>query len=421
MATTPALQVRGLYKKYCRSLRRSAWYAALDIGKGALGLKLRSDTLRTDEFWALEDLTFELKRGEALGVVGHNGAGKSTLLKLLSGIIEPDRGRIVVRGRVGALIQLGAGFHPQLTGRENVYVNGQILGMRRREIDARLEQIVEFAGIQSFLDTPVKFYSSGMFARLGFAVAAHLDPDILLVDEVLAVGDMAFQARCLEFMARLQERGTTLVFVSHNEELVRRACQRALLLVRGRCAALGKMDEVFAAYHQHVEGLSPERAGNRKAEIVELQCLDAAEQPTTTVALDGPLTLRVRVVPHEPLENPVLEIGFNSNRGYTAAAANSQESGCGFGPQTEPFWVELRIPRMPLAPGGYRLTAQLRGADELEIYDWRRNQWPLQVVAERYVRGAVYLPVEWSIARDATALEPWHERSPIGCSGQRDG
>ncbi len=197
MSGEVAVLVEHVSKKYCKSLKRSMFYSLSDISRNMLGFGSHPSRLRRDEFWALDDVSFEVKRGETLGLVGPNGAGKSTMLKMLNGIFWPDKGRITVRGRVGALIEVGAGFHPLLSGRENIYVNAAILGMGKKEVDRKFDSIVAFADIGDFLDAPVKHYSSGMFVRLGFAVAVHCDPDILLVDEVLAVGDTAFQSKCL--------------------------------------------------------------------------------------------------------------------------------------------------------------------------------------------------------------------------------
>jgi lipopolysaccharide transport system ATP-binding protein len=207
-----------------------------------------------DEIWALDDVSFELRRGEVLGLIGANGAGKSTLLKLLSRITEPTEGRIVIQGRVGSLLEVGTGFHPELTGRENVYLNGTILGMRKSEIDRRFDEIVEFSGVARFLDTPVKRYSSGMQVRLAFAVAAHLEPEILLVDEVLAVGDAEFQQKCLGKMRDVTRAGRTVVFVSHNLAAVRSLCSRALVLEQGRLVFDGDTDGAVERYLGHVRG-----------------------------------------------------------------------------------------------------------------------------------------------------------------------
>jgi len=208
----------------------------------------RERALAAEEFWVLNDVSFELRKGETLGIIGHNGAGKSTMLKHLSGIMEPTRGSIEVNGRLSALIEVGAGFHPDLTGRENVFLNGVILGMSRAEIKRKFDEIVEFAGLEEFIDTPVKRYSSGMFARLGFSVAAHLEPDILIIDEVLSVGDFAFQRKGLEKMRAIATSGATVIFVSHNLQAVAEFCQRSILLERGRVVADGPTDEVVRRY-----------------------------------------------------------------------------------------------------------------------------------------------------------------------------
>ncbi len=212
--------------------------------------KLQRLRRRSEEFWAVRDVSFQVKRGEALGIIGHNGAGKSTILKLLSSITAPTSGKITINGRLSALIEVGSGFHPELSGRENVFLSGSILGMRRREIAAKLDSIVEFAGVRQFIDTPVKRYSSGMYVRLGFAIAAHLDPDILLLDEVLAVGDAAFQAKCIQRIKELEAAGTTIVFISHDLGAVERLCQRVMLMRNGQIVTEGRPADVIKEYHR---------------------------------------------------------------------------------------------------------------------------------------------------------------------------
>lgn len=211
--------------------------------------RLRRLRARKEAFWAVRDVSFQVKRGEALGIIGHNGAGKSTVLKLLSNITAPSEGAITINGRLSALIEVGSGFHPELTGRENVFLSGSILGMRRRDIATKLDSIVDFAGVRQFIDTPVKRYSSGMYVRLGFAIAAHLDPDILLLDEVLAVGDAAFQAKCIQRIKELEAAGTTIVFISHDLTAVERLCQRVILMRKGQIAAEGVPRDVIKEYH----------------------------------------------------------------------------------------------------------------------------------------------------------------------------
>jgi ABC-type polysaccharide/polyol phosphate transport system ATPase subunit len=232
-------------KKYCKSLRKSMLYGIEDIGRNMLGLKARSNVLKRDEFWALSDVSFDLRYGETLGIVGPNGSGKTTLLKLLNGIFWPDIGRITLRGRIGALIEVGAGFHPYLTGKENIYINGAILGMAKREIDSRIDSIIEFADIGEFIEVPVKYYSSGMFVRLGFSIAIHCDPDILLIDEILAVGDISFQNKCLNRISNIVEEGTkSIVFVSHDMNAINLLCDRCLLINKGKLILDGKPEEI---------------------------------------------------------------------------------------------------------------------------------------------------------------------------------
>jgi lipopolysaccharide transport system ATP-binding protein len=243
-----ALEVRHVYKKFRRGEIYDSLRDLIPALAGRLFRTRRQDGLSQREFWALNDVSFEVGRGEAFGIIGDNGAGKSTMLKLLTGIMNPTTGEVSVRGRLSALIEVSAGFHPDLTGRENIYLNGAILGLKRDEIKRRLDEIIAFSGLEAFIDTPVKRYSSGMFARLGFSVAAHVDPDILLVDEVLSVGDYSFQRKCMERMNQVIANGTTVVFISHNLRAVANLCTRSLLLRSGSVAMIGKTSEVLSRY-----------------------------------------------------------------------------------------------------------------------------------------------------------------------------
>jgi lipopolysaccharide transport system ATP-binding protein len=263
MSSELAVQAEGVSKRY-RLGERESYGALRDVLAGAFTAplrRIRGSRAPAPELWALDDVSFTLARGEVLGLIGANGAGKSTLLKVLSRITEPTKGRIVLRGRVGSLLEVGTGFHPELTGRENIFLNGTILGMRRAEIVRRFDEIVEFAGVEKFLDTPVKRYSSGMQVRLAFAVAAHLEPEILLVDEVLAVGDVSFQEKCLGKMRDVTREGRTVVFVSHNLASVRSLCPRALVLESGKLVFDGPTDD---AVHRYLAG-----GGGKTASVVE--------------------------------------------------------------------------------------------------------------------------------------------------------
>src|SRR5215207_1182409 len=275
---------------------------------------------RSREFWALRDVSLEVERGEVIGLIGANGAGKSTLLKLLSHITPPTEGRISLWGRVATMLEVGTGFHPELTGRENVFLNGAILGMRRREIDAKFDEIVEFSGIEPFIDTPVKRYSSGMYVRLAFAVAANLEPEILLIDEVLAVGDADFQRRCLGKMRDVaDDEGRTIVFVSHNQSAVQRLCSRSYWLHQGEIAAQGPSQDVIAAYlrrvgsHQHQGvaeiGNDVPRVGTGDARLRRVEMV-AGDEPVDQVMLGQGFSLRLTYEVGEPIDDGVVELGI---------------------------------------------------------------------------------------------------------------
>ena len=257
-----AIEAAGIGKRYRLGEFQAAYGTLRESLTHATKRLLGKESARSpEEIWALRDVSFEVAQGEVLGVIGRNGAGKSTLLKVLTRITAPTEGRAEIRGRVGSLLEVGTGFHPELTGRENIYLNGAILGMKRREIQAKLPEIVEFSGVAKFLDTPVKRYSSGMYVRLAFSVAAHLEPEILLVDEVLAVGDAEFQARCLGRMEDFGATGRTVLFVSHNMQAVAQLCDRALLLDGGSVVLDGPSEKVVAHYLQHTAGAGSSRPG----------------------------------------------------------------------------------------------------------------------------------------------------------------
>lgn len=251
MSAEAVITVENVSKKFCKNTNNSMVYALADISRNLLGLGSKPGVLRKNEFWAVDDLSFEVHRGETLGLIGPNGSGKTTLLKMLNGIFWPDKGKITIKGRVGALIAVGAGFHPLLTGRENIYVNAAILGMNKKEVDEKFDQIVDFADIGDFLDTPIKSYSSGMHVRLGFAVAVHCDPDILLVDEVLAVGDEGFQNKCFNRIGELRSRGVTTILVSHNMHAISAFCGRAILMGKGVSKNYPDVSEAVKDYADH--------------------------------------------------------------------------------------------------------------------------------------------------------------------------
>jgi len=252
------VKVEGVSKKFCKDLKTSLWYGVKDLFTNVKSKKPRQRALRPKEFWALQDISFELRRGECLGLIGHNGAGKSTLLKILNGLINPDAGKVSITGRVGALIELGAGFNPILTGRENIYNNAAVLGFTKKEIDAKLQDIIDFAEIEDFIDMPVQNYSSGMKVRLGFAVAAQMEPDVLIIDEVLAVGDVGFRAKCYERISELM-KSCCVIFVTHSMPQVSKICTSAILLHRGEIIKTGDPGNIIEGYYDsnfNKEGMS---------------------------------------------------------------------------------------------------------------------------------------------------------------------
>lgn len=276
----PLVKVEHLSKKFCRGLKRSLWYGILDIFSELTGRRKSRSKLRKDEFWALKDIDFEIHKGELVGLIGANGAGKTTLLKLLSGLVKPDEGKITIRGKIQALIALGAGFNPVLTGRENIYINGAVLGFSKKEMDGLLEEILDFAEIKEFIDMPVRSYSSGMHVRLGFAVAVNLKPDILIVDEVLAVGDASFRRKARNKMMELLHSGISVLFVSHNMALISSLTSRCIYLDRGRVVAAGPSDKVTSLYLSDSIKKAKARETEKKAAVPSVDLLMEAAYMT---------------------------------------------------------------------------------------------------------------------------------------------
>lgn len=402
MPVPPAIRIDSLSKKYCRSVARTARYAASDLARGMFRLPA-SPELRPDEFWALEEISLELEAGQCLGVIGANGAGKSTLLKLISGIIDPDRGRIEVRGRVGALIELGAGFHPQLTGRENIYVNGAILGMHRREISARFDEIVQFADIGDFLDTPVRFYSSGMTVRLGFSVAIHTQPDVLLVDEVLSVGDLEFQVRCLERIEQLRTAGTTFLFVSHDLSKVGRLCPQTLVLSRGKTQFLGETQKAIDSYRDWVfeefQAAGGKQLASAELAITGVEFFSAGGDRSSAFPVGAPLRIRVHYQAQERIDEAPLNVAiFRAGDLVQAAGFRSDVDGFRCGPlERGPGSVDLVIPACNLLPGHYAVSVTLWQPGSLAPYAWHLQGYRFSITGGSEVTGICHLPHAWEI------------------------
>jgi len=328
----------------------------------------RSRTPNDTDLWALRDVSFEVQRGEVVGIIGRNGAGKSTLLKILSRITEPTEGRAEIHGRVGSLLEVGTGFHPELTGRENIYLNGAILGMQRAEIERKFDEIVAFAEIEKFLDTPVKRYSSGMYVRLAFAVAAHLEPEILIVDEVLAVGDAGFQKKCLGKMEEVSNAGRTVLFVSHNMAAIETLCDRCVALVDGQVTHIGDSTDVVRKYLAKVSSSGQmvalaertDRAGSGQVRYTNVRFLNDSGQVITQITMGDPLTIEACFEVHEPIREPIFGFLLTNEMGQTIVRAYSRESYHGPTPNLEKSGaVRCHFPELPLMYGQYQLSLWL--------------------------------------------------------------
>ncbi len=328
-----------------------------------------------ETLWALNDVSFEVNRGEVVGVIGRNGAGKSTLLKILSRITEPSIGFAEIRGRVGALLEVGTGMHPELTGRENIYQNGCILGMRKWEIDKKFDEIVDFSGIKKFIDTPVKRYSSGQRVRLGFAIAAHLEPEILVVDEVLAVGDIEFQNKCLGKMQDIADRGRTVLFVSHNMGAVENLCSRAILLNNGTIFENGPVNDILKKYtgfinnKQILNALSTnkDRSGNGMLRIRNVKILSNQSLRTNC---SFTLSISVENCSKKPISKISLGYSISTSTGTILFISYSDYSDIYFSCQRENIEFHIEVRKLPLTPGHYEISARLLG-ENIEL-DWPR-------------------------------------------------
>lgn len=380
-------------------------------------LRRNGSNHKAEEFWALRDVSFHIEAGDHVGLIGRNGAGKSTTLKLISRIIQPTLGRITVNGRVTALLELGAGFHPDLSGRDNISLNGAVMGLTRREIARKMDEIIEFAEIEDFIDVPVKDYSSGMYLRLAFSAAAHLDPEILLLDEVFAVGDHGFQQKSQERIQQLRKRGITILFVSHSMEAVLQTCRRAIWLERGRVRAFGDVSAVSAAYYedtlvkmaekqaartvpapdQHLED-AQKRLGSGEARIERVEFIDADGRPTRFTHTNARLTVRLHYTVRERVEKPLIGIAFyRADQRIRIAGPNNTMQ-----PYKIPFiegtgYVDYTIDRLPFLPGDYLLDAAIYDWDDTHRYDYWNECARFTVLPggtrERY--GMIALEGEW--------------------------
>ena len=402
-----------IYKKFARGEQHGTLRDLIAASFGKLFGKRAPDpaTLKDQEFWAVKDLTFRLKKGESMGIIGPNGSGKSTTLKLLSGILRPERGTYRVDGRLSALIEVGAGFHPDLTGRENVFLNGSILGMTRKEVQAKFADIVEFAGVGEFIDTPVKRYSSGMAVRLGFAVAAFIEPDVLLVDEVLAVGDTEFRNRCHNRMLQMLNNGVTMILVSHNLAEVRNLCEKTIMLWKGEKVVEGPTQKVVEEYHNRVVEMirvDQEKDAARAAaipkkqtavEITGVQLMDKSGTPTDTFFTGDPMTVRINYSARQRVEKLAISVNFDyAAEDVLATSCDTRRDGVNLGAITEGAGhVDLKMGPILMEPNVYDVSVQVIDDTTDTVLDSvQRQRFILneQVV----IYGLFGLPHKWEVA-----------------------
>ncbi|GHF35922.1 lipopolysaccharide transport system ATP-binding protein [Deinococcus metalli] len=413
---TVALEVRGLSKRYVLGGAREARPDTLRDALRSAARHARPQP--SEEFWALRDVAFDVQQGDRLGILGRNGAGKSTLLKVLSRIVEPSAGRVRMRGRLASLLEVGTGFHPELTGRENIYLNGALLGMRRHEIRARFDEIVAFSEVERFLDTPVKRYSSGMYVRLAFSVAAHLEPEILVVDEVLAVGDQDFQKKCLGKMQEVGREGRTVIFVSHNLAAVTQLCTTGLLLEGGRVADAGPVTQVVATYLSRSARAPasatlrdhPGRSGSGGARFTSARLLDASGQDTSALSVGDDLTVELSVdVTRADFGNPVqLSVLVRDSDGTPLANLTDVDAGFALPGGVAHHTVRVALRDLRFYPGTYSLGLWAGSDYGDQTYDLVPDALGFDVLdggrltSRRLTRqnGLVYLDAEWS-RRDA--------------------
>jgi homopolymeric O-antigen transport system ATP-binding protein len=404
MSSDILVRAQGLSKKFSRDLKKSLWYGVTDTLSDLVGRGGATDQLRPSEFWALNNISFDLRPGECLGLIGRNGAGKTTLLKLLSGLIKPDNGRVEIKGRLGALIALGAGFNAVLTGRENVYVNAAVLGLSRREINEKIGKIIDFAELGEFIDAPVQSYSSGMVVRLGFAVAAATDPDVLLLDEVLAVGDAGFQTKCLNTLAEFRKRGTGFIFVSHNMHMIARYCQKVMYVRHGRVQHFGDVDTGIAQYFKdmHASGFAeeadipgrPGMVGSGKIRIASMRFLNAKNEAVSEIDVGESITLAIQYERNDAgIENTVLDLTIRDPEGVVFQGTNGGNPFANLASRGE---LTVRFEYLPVNTSFLDFFIVFMDQATGEVHDWKRRV-RLNVRHSPRHSGRLVLPTTWAV------------------------
>lgn len=403
-----AVKVEGLSKKFCMSLKKSMLYGTYDVARDMLGVPKKNVQLRKSEFWALQDIDFELKRGEKAGFLGENGSGKTTLLRLLNGIFPPDKGRITINGRIGALIAVGAGFHPYMTGRENIYLNGTILGMSRKEIDKKLDEIVDFAEIGNFIDAPVATYSSGMTVRLGFSIAIHGHVDIMLVDEILAVGDLAFQLKCLRKLSEFRSQGGTFIIVSHNMQVIRNSCDKAIWLDKGRILTSGDVYDVCDKYEaaqimKNDAMISAEKDTlniihyDDLVRIPKVEFYDKQGAAVETFSIGDFIKVRIFYHAQRNVLKPIFTVSLQSREGTVVFECYSDQSENNLSEIIGNGYIDMDIETLNIKAGVYDFTITLSENNQFEKLAWHDKAYKIVVIKNHYHinQGMIYPYPKW--------------------------
>jgi len=393
------IRVENVSKRFCRDLKKSLFYGIQDITYDLLGRERSSAELRNAEFLANHGVSFEVRRGECLGLIGHNGAGKTTLLKMLNGLIKPDVGKITMYGQVGALIALGAGFNPILTGRENVYIAGSVLGLSKSEVDNKYDEIVDFAELHDFMESPVQNYSSGMQVRLGFAVASSLNPDVLLIDEVLAVGDVGFRTKCYNRINQLKKT-TAIIFVSHSMPQVGRLCSRALLLNKGGISFSGEVKSAIEAYHQMVGDVQGTIETSSDILIDHIVVNGSAVDKPAIIQGGRDFSFGFTAKFPERVKSIEVALYFQNSTEEIISQVSSLKQGLDISPEQERSDYKVVVPGLFLGSGVKIMTARIVDNDRDEILFWGNSFIKLVVENKNYVPCPVFHPAEFFVNKE---------------------
>ncbi|MEO6729271.1 MAG: ABC transporter ATP-binding protein [Candidatus Dojkabacteria bacterium] len=400
------IEVEHLYKKFTRSLKRSLFYGLSDVTRNMLGTNYDQGKLRKGEFWSLEDINFTLKKGEALGIIGQNGSGKTTLLRIINGIFPPDKGEVRVKGKIGALIAVGAGFHPHMTGRENIYLNGTILGMTKEDIEREYENIINFADIGDFIDAPVATYSSGMTIRLGFSIAIHSKPEILLADEVLAVGDLGFALKCYRKIAEYRESGGSIILVSHGLQLIRNTCKEVLWIDKGVTKEYGDAQSVCDHYEKFIlekdskntEGMGSIIHTDDKVRITGVEFFNT-ETKNKEVKVGDPLTIRINFDSQRKINKPIFTVSLSNPENIQVISNYTNFDGFPIDSLEGKGYLDFKVDKLSLKASEYKCTITLTENNDINNHlEWHDKAYNFRVDSNGTISYGLVTPFpQWDL------------------------